>query len=266
MVQVVCDEGMLCWGFDLGQCGHLWRRQAAAEGKKVWEMTRGGFGVSKHRKQSLRRTQKGQHLPLGRWSGSTGIAPCCSIPAVLRTLHCLLTHRSDVLYGWLALLPSSTDESSPSFSPGLLHSEFLESKTPSGSHYMEISSAGSHKQSTNAQSQGQTEGLPSPASEQQPDKAHVCCKPKKGSADGKNLVSTFLARPFLPAASHSSGVPGEILHPAASAPATQASGTLTSEVLHQHSPTKGPSLMLTASGPGWSRALSWICQLLVVQG
>lgn len=229
-------------------------------------MTRGGFGVSKHRKQSLRRTQKGQHLPLGRWSGSTGIAPCCSIPAVLRTLHCLLTHRSDALYGWLALLPSSTDESSSSFSPGLLHSEFLESKTPSGSHYMEISSAGSHKQSTNAQSQGQTEGLPSPASEQQPDKAHVCCKPKKGSADGKNLVSTFLARPFLPAASHSSGVPGEILHPAASASATQASGTLTSEVLHQHSPTKGPSLMLTASGPGWSRALSWICQLLVVQG
>lgn len=129
---------------------------------------------------------------------------------------------------------------------------------------MEISSAGNHEQSTNTQARAKPKASFSPESEQQPDKAHVCCNPKEGSADGKNLVSTFLARPFLPAASHSSGVPGEISHPAASAPG--ASGTLTSEVLHQHSPTKGPSLMLTASGPGWSRALSWICQLLVVHG
>lgn len=208
-------------------------------------------------------SSEGQHLPLGR-PGSTGTAPCCSIPAVLRTLRCLLTHMSDALYGWLALLPSSADQPLSSFSPGPLCSEFLESETPQGVITWRSVVLGATNKALTLRARAKPKASLSPESEQQPDKAHVCCKPKEGSADGKNLVSTFLARPFLPAASHSSGVPGEILRPAASAPG--ASGTLTSEVLHQHSPTKGPSLMLTASGPGWSRALSWICQLLVVHG
>lgn len=81
-------------------------------------------------------------------------------------------------------------------------------------------------QSPDAQSQGQTKGLPSLESEQKPDKAYLHCKPKR-SAYAKNLVSAFPARPFFPAASYLSGVPGEILLPVASGWATQATGMLT---------------------------------------